>query len=167
MPKNLTALLRLNPQVSSIRQALIFAHFKISGWISPPVALLNQGQKDGFQGVLALQDGRTTEAISLFQRSVEYFVRMGGVAWVAADGLSLAFEQSGNLPEAAKALERVSADRFRYEAGPEWLRNQAHLADLYHKLGRDQDARKTEDELRKLLAFADAGHPILRQLQKR
>ena len=33
-------------------------------------------------------------------------------------------------------------------------------------MGRDEDARKIEAELRALLAYADADHPILLQLDR-
>ncbi len=45
-----------------------------------------------------------------------------------------------------------------------WLRLQAQLVQLYREMGRDADARKIEDQLRKRLALADSDHPILRQL---
>ncbi len=47
-----------------------------------------------------------------------------------------------------------------------WLRIQAALASLYRETGRDEDARKIEDKLRRSLALADADHPILRQLDR-
>ncbi len=48
--------------------------------------------------------------------------------------------------------------------GPLWSRLQAQLAQLYRDMGQHEDARKLEDELRRLLALADPDHPILRQL---
>ena len=42
----------------------------------------------------------------------------------------------------------------------EWRR-----AELYRKIGRDEEAREIEAELLKLLAYADPDHPILRQLR--
>ncbi|MCH8321422.1 MAG: hypothetical protein IH790_10780, partial [Acidobacteria bacterium] len=50
--------------------------------------------------------------------------------------------------------------------GPLWLKLQAQLAQLYREMGQDEDARKIEDELRRLLALADSDHPILRQLDR-
>ena len=43
---------------------------------------------------------------------------------------------------------------------------QAPLSQLYLEMGRDEDARKIEDKLRRSLALADADHPILRQLDR-
>ena len=48
--------------------------------------------------------------------------------------------------------------------GPLWLKLQAQLSQLYREMGRNEDALKIEDGLRSLLALADPGHPILRQL---
>jgi len=41
------------------------------------------------------------------------------------------------------------------------------LSSYYHRLGREQEARKVDDQLRKLLAVADPDDPILRQLNGR
>jgi hypothetical protein len=46
-----------------------------------------------------------------------------------------------------------------------WLRIQAHLAQLYRQMGRAEDARKVEDQLRRILAYADSDHPVLQQLK--
>jgi hypothetical protein len=48
-----------------------------------------------------------------------------------------------------------------------WLRTELQLADLYREMGRVPEAEKVENELRKMLIYADADHPILRELQKR
>jgi hypothetical protein len=45
-----------------------------------------------------------------------------------------------------------------------WLQNQAHLAQLYRQHGQVDRARTIESELRRILANADAAHPIIRQL---
>ena len=53
-----------------------------------------------------------------------------------------------------------------YELPVRWLRIRAALAKLYRETGRDKDAREVEEDLRKHLAYADADHPILRQLDR-
>ena len=45
-----------------------------------------------------------------------------------------------------------------------WLRVRLMLAKIYREMGRDEDAKKVEAELRGLLALADPDHPILLQL---
>jgi hypothetical protein len=41
------------------------------------------------------------------------------------------------------------------------------LADLYREMGRVPEAEKVEDELRKMLIYADKDHPIVLALKKR
>lgn len=40
------------------------------------------------------------------------------------------------------------------------------LAQLYRKVGREEEAQKIEAELLKLLAYADPDHPMLVALQR-
>jgi lipopolysaccharide biosynthesis regulator YciM len=117
------------------------------------------------RGTLALQERRYADAVALLQTAWDQHssVRVYG-AWIA-EALSTAFEQSGNLGQAAKALERASAERL--ENPPQWLRNEARLSGLYRRLGRNSDARRIEARLRKLLAFADADNPVLEELKAR
>jgi hypothetical protein len=46
------------------------------------------------------------------------------------------------------------------------MKNRNQLAGLYRRMGREQEARKIEDELRKLLACADPDHAIVRELNR-
>ncbi len=84
--------------------------------------------------------------------------------------LAETWRQQAELSKAARVLESASEegssliDNFVLP-GPLWLRIQAQLAQLYREMGRDEDAGKIEAELRALLAYADADHPILRQLE--
>ena len=83
-----------------------------------------------------------------------------------------AWEQLENLPAAVRVLEQSSAARTltwgkRGSVGMWWLRNQWRLAQLYRKLNRVDDAREIESELLALLAYADADHPMLLDLQQR
>lgn len=159
-----------HPRVS-IAIALIALHLGMTGWdkFSASIDGLRPEQRDGINGVSALQEGRTAQAISLLRQS---FDEAGEYGADAAEGLSLALEQSGSLQQAAEALEPISNERvngrntYPYGAA-NWLRTRAHLAQLYRKIGRTGDARKIEDQLRRLLAVADPEHPILQQLRKR
>jgi len=47
------------------------------------------------------------------------------------------------------------------------MRTELQLADVYREMGRVSEAEKVEDELSKMLNYADPDHPILRELQKR
>lgn len=41
------------------------------------------------------------------------------------------------------------------------------LAGFYRRTGREEEAKKIEDEFRQMLIYADEDHPILRELKKR
>ena len=45
------------------------------------------------------------------------------------------------------------------------MRVQMELAQLYRKVGREEEAQKIEAELLKLLAYADPDHPMLVELK--
>ena len=49
---------------------------------------------------------------------------------------------------------------------PRAARDEARVLMLYRRLHRNSEARRIEDRLRKLLAFADADHPILKELAR-
>jgi hypothetical protein len=91
--------------------------------------------------------------------------------FLAIESLALAYTKQGRLNSALSVLEQGSAEKTRVYRdtgmlGALWLRIEWQRARLYRKLGRQEEARKVEAELRKLLTLADADHPILVQLQK-
>ncbi len=104
------------------------------------------------------------EGLRLLRSSSPGAYRMG------SEVLAEAFKEQGYLNEAAQVLEEASHQKSflpsPYLAGSSWLRIRSQLAQLYREMGRDEDARKIEDELRRLLALADSDHPILRQLDR-
>jgi len=122
------------------------------------------------RGGVALQQGRSAEAAAVLEPTFDdsYSKHNFVCAW-SADGLVTALEQAGDSQKALKVLEATSSTRmwaYPLAMGYEgfWLRNQARLSSFYHRLGREAEARKVDDQLRKLLAVADPDHPILRQL---
>jgi tetratricopeptide (TPR) repeat protein len=123
-------------------------------------------------GEMDLAQGRLPEALNLLQQSFDEDRKSGApMAQVTGQDLATALEKSGDEVDAVKVLEAVSGMRIRNSPafgfyGVFWLRNQARLSAYYHRLGRDQEARKIDDQLRKLLAFADPDHPILQRLGK-
>jgi serine/threonine-protein kinase len=84
--------------------------------------------------------------------------------------LASIFESVGRLPEAIAELEHVGGDRvgvvIQNILGP-WLDGRAQLARLYRKNGQDEKAREVEAHLLKLLAMADADHPLVKELRAR
>ncbi len=92
--------------------------------------------------------------------------------FMGSEILAEAWRAQGNLGKAVQVLEGASekkllllADQSSPLTGALWVRVQGQLAQLYREMGRDEDARKIEAELRALLAYADADYPILRQLE--
>ena len=90
-----------------------------------------------------------------------------------SESLAKHWESRGDLRKAVEVLERTSGEKtralFAFHVGPGllfWMRDQMQLAQLYRKVGQHQDAQKIEDELRKMLVYADPDHPILVALKK-
>ncbi len=68
-------------------------------------------------------------------------------------------------------LEEAAAAKARYGSGLFWgafggFRVQARLAREYRKLGRIDEAVAIEDEVLHMLKYADADHPIVRQIKE-
>lgn len=128
-------------------------------------------------GELALARGQTQDGISLLERGLSASVPWTMASILGSESLARAYEKQGRLDQALRVLQRVSTEKSRslthpQEGGPGsfaslWMTSELQLADLYRKMGRLSDAEKVEDELRKMLVYADADHPILLALQKR
>ena len=88
------------------------------------------------------------------------------------DSLARAYEREGNLPAALEVLETASADRvrangpFKMSGATLWMQDQVDLARVYRSVGRVRDAERLEDELRKLLTYADPDYPMLVELKR-
>ena len=122
------------------------------------------------RGEMALARSRTAEAIRLLQPTLNH-LRTWPTAYffLAADSLAQAWEQQGKPLKAIEVLEVASREKspaIFWEAAPFfWMKTQLRLAQLYRKVGRGEEARGIEAEMRKLLALADPDFPILRKLQ--
>jgi hypothetical protein len=89
-----------------------------------------------------------------------------------ARGLANAYEQAGNPHEAIHVLRTWFGRRAEFAVdrrngrpnGHHWIGAQADLARLYRLTSRVREAQTIESELRRLLAVADADHPVLLQL---
>lgn len=133
----------------------------------PPVSIM--------QGELALARGKATEGIELLEEGRDGMRMMPtGAYFLGSEALAQAYENRGDLEAALRVLQEAQAAKgraFSCTTGPMlgalWLRTELELADLYRKMGRASDAEKVEDELRKMLAYADADHPVLLALQRR
>jgi tetratricopeptide (TPR) repeat protein len=123
-------------------------------------------------GALELARGRPAAAVALIRqqmpaaiRRVEPLIRQPAAMTVAG-----ALEAIGNVSEAIDTLEEVVGDRVDAITGNSvnlWVRASAHLARLYRKSGQEDEARAIEARLLKLLAAADADHPLVAELARR
>jgi len=119
------------------------------------------------RGVLKLSRGNIAEGIEMLKGTLR---RLPVWHLGASAILAEAYRLQGDLLAAIQLLEEASKQRPLLVGGLgppfAWLRIKSQLAQLYRKEGRVEDARKIEDELRRLLALADSDHPILRQLER-
>jgi len=129
-------------------------------------------QLSGMLGEMALSEGKFSNAVILLQQTFgELSQTRASFAQITGEDLATALEKSGDEVNAVKVLEKVSAMPMWNSPGLPfygvfWLRNQARLSGYYHRLGRNQEARAIDGQLRKLLAVADPDHPILQQLNR-
>ncbi len=124
-----------------------------------------------FRGELALARGSTRQAIALFEEAIGLAAAWSFFGTGGSESLARAWERQDNLQTAIGVLEAVRPFKTRYLfPSPyyvtEWMKTQLRLAQLYRKVGREQEAREIEAELRKLLAYADPDHPFPRQIQR-
>ena len=130
------------------------------------------------KGELALARGDTAQA----QRLFEDVLRRprtpfgGGVIFFCYESLAKLYRKQGRLDDALHLLLQASARKPRTYSNPigssgtfawNWMRTELQLADVYRELGRVSEAETVEEELSNLMTYADADHPILRELQNR
>lgn len=85
-----------------------------------------------------------------------------------AQKLAEAWEALGDTPKAIAVLEETGERPPTLLAARHmWLGSKAQLARLYRKNGQERKARAIEDRLLKMLAVADADHPLLKELRAR
>jgi tetratricopeptide (TPR) repeat protein len=126
------------------------------------------------KGQLALARGQTNQGIALLEQGDEKLEDAGQsgspASILGVESLAHALENEDENERAVSTLERESARKPRMY-GPKlsfvlWLKTEMQLARLYQKLGREKDAERVDDELRKLLAYADSDNPMLLELNR-
>jgi Tfp pilus assembly protein PilF len=124
----------------------------------------------GARTEIALARGRTAESVPVLRETLETLRELHRIGipeyFLFAEALATALAETGNPESAYHVL--IESDTQRHQAhfasNALWLRNKHHLARICRRLGRVEEARVHEAELRRLLALADADHPILRAL---
>jgi len=127
---------------------------------------------------VTLARGRPAEAVvrlrqlmpAIHEAGPPVFTLGGSQGQFASMALAAALEAIGNIPEAIATLEQAVADRVAVTIANtpnRWLRTSAHLARLYRRNGQEPKARAIEVHLLKLLAAADADHPLVVELARR
>ena len=121
------------------------------------------------QGYFALAEGRASDAVSLLEQGLDYSTPAR--AFMGLEALVDAQVQLGNRGQAIQLLENFPiSPQQAYchcgSAGMFWMRTRWQLAEVYRQVGRIDDARTIENELLALLAYADADHPMLLDLQR-
>jgi len=126
------------------------------------------GFGDIVRGERALARGRTREALALLEeavpRSLDAAEGVYAISFLGLESLAGIHQRQGRLLDAVRVLEDASREKGRLHDGAAafmWMRTQLRLAQLYRKLGRENDARRPEAELLRLLARADSDHPML------
>lgn len=127
---------------------------------------------DIVRGEIALARGRREEGIALLRRGLQTESDAATKAsLMGSESLAGALEKEGKLGEAVEILEHLAEAKGRacvlYSGdGSLWMKTRLQLAGLYRRMGRAGDARRLEDELRQLLAYADSDHILLRELKR-
>jgi serine/threonine-protein kinase len=119
-------------------------------------------------GQIELALGHAREAIPLFQAFLQGIPRTnrGPASHSAAAKLADALQADGRVPEAIRVLEEATTEQPGLGVGSQhmWVHSRAQLGQLYRGNGRLAEARAIEAELHKLLAVADADHPMVKEL---
>ena len=122
---------------------------------------------EAVRGAIALEQGHLAEGTALLEKAVRSPHGHLDPSFLVSDILADAWEQQGEWEQAARVLEEASSKKTFIVYGgaaPQWFRIQWRLAEVYRKLGRDEDALRIEEETLKLLTYADPDHPILLRL---
>jgi len=129
------------------------------------------------RGELDLVKGDTAQAARLFEDVLTRRPNLrGGVIFFGYESLANVYRKQRRLDDAVRLLLQASNRKPRTYSNPiggtatfawNWLRTELQLADVYREMGRVSEAEQVENELRKMLIYADADHPILSELKRR
>jgi tetratricopeptide (TPR) repeat protein len=143
----------------------------IDGYISQvPAAAVETSFYPFLMGPLEMARGRPDEAVRFLQlwlgAAPNRAIALHNAQW-QAQKLAAAWEALGDRPTAIEVLETGEHPPAFVVVRHQWLTSKAQLARLYRKNGQEQKARVVEARLLKMLAVADADHPLLKELNAR
>ena len=150
----------------------------IVGWVRDAEWVIRERERRGMppptwdgradqQGQLLAAQGRYAEAIAM----MEPLQTIGIGRFYVQDALAVSRRGVGDLAGAIRGLERATDKRAQPVTNDGWsvsgwLKCRMRLAEFYREAGRDADADRLCDEIRALLAVADADHPLWPRLAK-
>jgi tetratricopeptide (TPR) repeat protein len=164
-------------QFDSTDQAMKYLRAGLIGEVRRAVAAPHRSFSAGndfaalAKGELAVLDNRPADGIAAMRTALSVARRWRNSFpdyLMGCESFGNALSQAGDDKGAMQALEACTDERPGYSMtfmAPYWLRAKVHLADLYRKAGRIDDAQRHEQEVRALLSTADPDHPLLRHLE--
>jgi hypothetical protein len=159
----------LNPTIRPSAPDLVRESIRKNRGIQQGILAISRD--NGIEGLRMLGEALSSISLTDSISAAAYF--LGSEAYfMGSEILAEAWREQGDSTNAAQVLQAaLEKEAFilldqSVLTGPLWLKLQAQLSQLYREMGRDKDARKIEDKLRKRLALADTDHPILRQLNR-
>jgi tetratricopeptide (TPR) repeat protein len=91
---------------------------------------------------------------------------------MGCESLAIALDRAARSREVIPTLEACAAERPRIGPGgvmftqpSMWMRLKLRLAEEYRNVGRIAEATATENEVRRLLVYADTDHPLVKRLE--
>ena len=124
------------------------------------------GMAAATRGLIAMQTGHSGQAVESLTRAAD-LLRFSGEPeyFLTIESLARIWTSRGATDRAANLLSDGIEQRARTYGpvqwtGGYWIKLNADLAALYHRLGRDEEARRLDDARQTLLAEADADHPL-------
>jgi serine/threonine-protein kinase len=121
-----------------------------------------------FEESIAVNEHRPEDAVRVAHQILPQLA-YGNMHLMTAMTTANALVELGRLTDAIALLEESTAHRSAEAdvAGYRWMNARAQLASVYHRVGREAEARAVEDHLLRLLVVADADHPLLLELKAR
>jgi tetratricopeptide (TPR) repeat protein len=127
-----------------------------------------------FMGEFSLARGDDARAEQLLEEGLKARNWPVNVTLLGSESLARVYTREHKFQEALRVLQsawetRAWSDSWDLGWNFAWSspRIGLQLADLYREMGRTSEAEQVEDELSKLLIYAESDHSIVRELQKR